>query len=188
MEVSNSLLVAIMFVMILSIGIANILASLASKIDFSSKQTNPGIWVSWLILLLLAHFNMFWHTIAIISIEEWAFAGFLYIVTGPILIFFATDLMLPEPSHPESSDLRAHYFTVSRRFFYIIAVLQLWMIGVDVVLGRGFTGAGGFNVVMFALAVTLALSQLPKLHVLGTGLAWVLFLTSLALRGLGVIV
>jgi hypothetical protein len=187
-EFSNSLLVAIMFVMILSIGIVNILASLASKIDYRSKQTNPGICMSWIILLLLAHFNMFWHTIAIMSIEEWVFAGFLCIVTGPILIFFATDLMLPEPSHPESSDLRAHYFTVSRRFFCMIAVLLLWSIGVDLVLGRGFTGAGGFNVVMFALAVILAFSQLPRLHVLGTGLAWALFITSLALRGLGVIV
>ncbi len=188
MEIPHSLLVAIMFVMILSIGIANILDSLASKIDYRSKQTNRGICISWIILLLSAHFNMFWHTIAIISIEKWAFAGFLYIVTGPILLFFATDLMLPEPSHPESSDLRAHYFTVSRPFFWILAVLQLWLIGVDLVLGRGFTGAGGFNVVMFALAVTFALSQLPKFHILGTGVAWVLFISSLVLRGLGVIV
>jgi hypothetical protein len=177
-----------MFVTILSIGIANILATLASNIDYHTNQENKGICISWIILLLLAHFNMFWHTIAIMSIETWRFAGFLYTVTGPILILFASDLMLPGRSQGEFHDLKAHYFLVSRRFFFIIALLKIWDIGVDVVLGRGFTGAGGLSLVMLGLAVTMATSQAAKLHFAGTIAAWILFVTGLALRGWGVIV
>ena len=92
MEISNSLLVAMMFVMILSIGIVNILASLASTIDYRTNQGHKGICISWIILLLLAHFNLFWHTIEIMSIGTWGFVGFLYIVTGPILIFLQATL------------------------------------------------------------------------------------------------
>lgn len=187
MEISNSLLVAIMFVMILSLGIVNILAALASEISYRTNQENKGVCISWIILLLLAHFNVFWHTIDIVSIETWRFAGFLYIVAGPILIFFATDLMLPVSSQTESRDLKAHFFLVSRRFFLILALLQLWMIGVDILFGRGFTGSGGFNAAMLALAVALASSQSPKLHVWGTVAAWGFFVSSLFLRGMGFI-
>ena len=188
MEISKSILVAIMFVMILSIGIVNILASLASKIDYRASQENKGICISWIILLLMAHFNMFWHTIDILSIEAWRFVGFLYIITGPVLIFFATDLMLPGSSQSETRDQKGHYFLVSRRFFFILALLQLWMIGVDFVFGKGFTGSGGFNIAMLALAVTLASSQSTNLHVWGTVAAWAIFMISAVLRGLGVIV
>jgi hypothetical protein len=188
MEIPNSLLVAIMFVMILSLGIVNILASLASEIDYHTKKENKGICISWIVLLLLVHFNIFWHTIDILSIEAWRFAGFLYIVTGPILIFFATDLMLPGSPQSESRDLKAHYFLVSRRFFFILALLQLWMIGVDLAFGGEFTGSSGFNAVMVALASTMAFSQSTILHVWGTAAAWAIFATSLVLRGLGVIV
>jgi hypothetical protein len=188
MEISNSMLVAIMFVMILSIGIVNILASLASKIDYRANQGHRGICISWIVLLLLMHFNMFWHTIDILSIEAWRFVGFLYLVTGPVLIFFATDLMLPGSPQSEAHDLNEHYFLVSRRFFFILALLQLWMIGVDIVFGKGLTGSGGFNLAMFALTVTLASSQSTNLHVWGTVAVWGFFMISLTLRGLGVIV
>lgn len=187
MEISNSMLVAIMFVMILSIGIVNILASLASKIDYRANQKNKGICLSWIVLLLLAHFNMFWHTVDILSIEAWRFFGFLYIIAGPVLIFFATDLMLPESSHPEASDLKGHYFLVNRRFFFILVLLQLWMIGVDLVFGRGFTGAGGFNLATLAIALILIALQSAKIHVWGAVAAWTVFMTSLVLREAGVI-
>ena len=58
----------------------------------------------------------------------------------------------------------------------------------DIIFGEGFTGSGGFNIAMLALAVTLASSQSTRLHVWGTVVAWAIFLTSVALRGLGVIV
>ena len=69
-----------------------------------------------------------------------------------------------------------------------MALLQLWMIGVDIVLGRGFTGAGGFNVAMFVLSVSMASSQSYKLHLSGTIAAWILFVGALVFRSLGVIV
>jgi hypothetical protein len=55
MEVTNALLVAMMFVMILSIGIGNILLSLPPLIDRDSGPPIHWIPVSWLVLLLLRH-------------------------------------------------------------------------------------------------------------------------------------
>lgn len=105
MEISNTLLAAIMFVMILSVGIVSILSWLAGFTNLRSEKKIGWMLINWLILLLLAHLKMFWHTLDIMSVQELKFVGFLYIVTGPVLIFFGTSIMLPEASRAESSDL-----------------------------------------------------------------------------------
>jgi len=187
MDISNTLLAAIMFVMVLSLGIVNILSWLAGIVSHRAENKIGWILINWLILLLIAHFNMFWHTLDIISIEDLKFGGFLYIIVGPILIFFATSVILPETSQAESNSMRGHYFRVCRRFFVIIALLQLWDIGVDLVLGKGFSGGGIFSVAMLVIALAMTSSQNAKLHILGTVVAWLLFLATLLLRGLGVV-
>ena len=187
MDISHTLLAAIMFVMILSLGIVNILSWLAGIVSHRAENKIGWILINWLILLLIAHFNMFWHTLEIISIEDLKFGGFLYIIMGPILIFFATSVILPDESQAESNGMRGHYFRVCRRFFVIVALLQLWDIGVDFLIGRGVSGGSIFSIIILVLALVLTSSQNAKLHILGTVVAWLLFLTTLLLRGLGVI-
>ena len=187
MEVSSSLLVAMMFVMVLSIGIGNILMGLSSLLSQRSPREIDWLPTSWVLLLLLQHLNMFWHTLTILEAEEWGFGGFLYVVTGPILLFLATSLLLADPVYAGPSDAREHYFRVARRFFSIMAVLMLWMVGADFVLGKGFTAAGGWNAAAMPLLLALATSQRRSLHAVATGVAWALSLSLLALRGFGLI-
>lgn len=187
MEVSTVLLVSIMFVTILSLGIAAILTFLARVVDHRSQSNPDAIHTSWVVLLLFVHFNLFWHTVDIVSVKDWAFAGFVFIVAGPTLLFFATNVMLPADAGPASADVRAQYYAVRQRFFLLIAGLQVWVIAVDYYLGRGFTGAGAFNAAVLALALVLAFSGRPKLHAVGTGAAWTLYLGSSLLRGFGMI-
>ncbi len=87
MDVTSSLLVAMMFVMVLSIGIGNILMGLSALLNQRSPREIDWLPTSWVLLLLLQHLHMFWHTITILKAEEWGFGGFLYVVTGPILLF-----------------------------------------------------------------------------------------------------
>lgn len=185
MEISNGLLVAIMFVLILGIGIATILASLAALLHDVKKNPPDVLLVSWLLLILLAHFNLFWHTVDLLAVEEWWFSGFLYIVTGPILIFFATSLMAPDPGEAHSIDQRGHYFAVSRRFFVVLGLLQLWIFGADTWLGSGADPLETVNLaVTLVLVLVLALSSSQRMHLAGVGLAWVLFLAAMTLRSL----
>jgi hypothetical protein len=187
MEVSSSLLVAMMFVMVLSIGIGNILMGLSSLLSQRSPREIDWLPTSWVLLLLLQHLNMFWHTLTILEAEEWGFGGFLYVVTGPILLFLATSLLLADPVYAGPSDARAHYFRVARRFFSIMAVLMLWMIGVDFALGSGFTAAGLWNASLVAVFLVLANSTALRLHVTLTGVTWVLSLSLLISRALSVV-
>ena len=38
----------------------------------------------------MLHLDLFWNTLEILSVEEWSFAEFLYIVLGPVLLLLAT--------------------------------------------------------------------------------------------------
>ena len=187
MDVSSSLLVAMMFVVVLSIGIGNILMGLSSLLSQRSPREIDWLPTSWVLLLLLQHLNMFWHTLTILEVEEWGFGGFLYVVTGPILLFLATSLLLADPAYEGSSDASAHYFRVARRFFSIMAVLMLWTIGGDFVLGSGFTAAGLWNASLVVPFLVLANSTAFRLHVTLTGATWALILSLLISRALSVV-
>jgi hypothetical protein len=185
MDITNALLVAIMFVILLSLGIGNVLTAIVTVVDRRTPLRIDWFHASWMLLLLLVALNLFWHTLMLLEQEDWQFAAFLYVVAGPILLFFASGLLLP--SDAEGTDLREHYLAVSPQLFGAIALLQLWVIGVDLLLGQGFTAGGALNVIALAIVLMLALSKRTGIHAAGTALAWVLFLSSAALRGLNVI-
>ena len=140
-----------------------------------------------MILLLLAYFNLFWQTTDLFSIEDWLFQDFLYVIAGPIIILFATDLLVPDLSGDEACDLRAHYFRVNRQFFCLVALSQVWAIGPDFVLRKGVTWSGGFNLAIMGLVLLLAFSTEPKAHRLASGAIWLLFLAAITLRGMEMI-
>jgi hypothetical protein len=187
MNTSNALLVQMMFVVLLTSGIVRIVTALAGLVDRRTGIKLDRLHTGWAILLLLVYFDQFWHALDVWMVQEWSFLKFLYIVSGAIIIFFATNVLLPNASIPDASDLRAQYFRIARSFFLFFGMLQLWAIGSDFVLGRGFTGAGGFNAANFALSMLLMSTRLENVHRLGVVAGALLFVSALLSRELGVI-
>ena len=186
MEISRSLLVAMMFVVILSIGIGTILSSLAGIINRRMWTKFDRIHLQWLFLILLAHFNLFWHTVDILSVDDWGFAGFLYIITGPILIFFATNVLVPDDARLQSGDVDNLYFDVSPQFFRLLAAMQVWVLGGDLLMGTGMTIPGWVNVGIAVVAIFLSFNRERATHAAMTIVMWGIFVAVITLRGLGV--
>ena len=186
MEITKALLVAMMFIVLLTMSIGNILMALASTVDKRSPVRANAIHTGWVILLLLMHFNLFWHVLDILAVEEWKFLEFLYIVAGAILIFFATHVLLPDASS-NTTDVRDHYFDVRRQFFGFLGLLMIWTIGVDLLFGDGFTSASGLNLVGLVLFIVMASSSQIWVHRIGTGVAWLWFAAMLAASGSGAV-
>ena len=69
MDVSHALLVALMYVTILSLGIANILGSLADAVARPPSSQFDSFHTSWSLLVLFAHFDLFWQTLEILGVE-----------------------------------------------------------------------------------------------------------------------
>ncbi len=180
----NTLLVALMFVTVLSMGIGNILTTLADVFNPNTSSRRDPIHVAWISLLLIIHFNLFWHTKAILEVDEWTFGGFLLAIAGPVLIFLSTSILLTCPSAKEPQDMHDFFVAVGRRFFGVFALVQGWIIL------AGFTMTGGFvltdlvNVAFLLLAVLLAGSSARQVHLVGVVVAWSLGAASVVIRGL----
>ena len=187
MDITNDLLVVLMYVVLLTIGIGNIVVTLAAIIQRPPEVKTYWIHNSWMILMLLVYFNLFWHTLDLFAVEGWKFAGFLYIISGPVLIFFATQILLPDLAVANATDLKSYYYQVSRKFFLFFAMLQVWIIGVDLILDKGFTTSGLFNTIAAGLALSLAFLQQQKFHGFGTAFASLLFILAVVFRGVGII-
>ena len=186
MQISTTFLVTLMFVTILTLGIANLLVALAAFVGRQGGAKKDWIPAAWKMLMLLLHLNVFWHTSNILSVEDWGFAGFLYIIAGPILLFFAVSVLLSDDS--QIKEPSNQFITNSHRFFQLIVIIQIWIIGSDILLGRGFLLSSLFNLALMVLAFVLVLSKDSKRHAIGVVAAWLILLSILTLRGIGVIV
>jgi len=185
MEISNSLLVAMMFIVLLTMAIGSIIMALAVTVDRRSHLKFDALHSSWMLLLLLLCFNLFWHVLDILSIETWHFLDFLYIIAGAVVILFASHVLVPDASSESSSDLRRHYFEVAPQFFLFLAMASAWELGVDFVFGGGFTLAGALNVVSGLVFLILATTKTHTVHVTGAVVSWLLFLAGMTLQALG---
>jgi hypothetical protein len=178
----NTLLVALMFVTILSMGIGNILTSLADIFNHATPSRRGKIHVSWIFLLLIIHFNLFWQTKEILNVDNWQFGGFLLAMAGPVLMFFASSILLTAPPEDVQPDLDSFFGALGRRFFLMFAVLQGWVIMVGFAMTGAFVITDLTNAGFIVLAVSLALIDNKRFHTLGAFAAWGLGLAGFALR------
>lgn len=171
-----------MFITILTLGIANILGALTEPLGAS--RTRNWLATSWLVLLLLVHFNLFWHTLIILDRKDWTFPSFLYVVCGPILLFAATSALLADAfGKPDSQE---GYLAGAARFFQLLAAQQLWVVGVDLIWLGGWRAASGINAMLAALALWLSRADSRRAHKFGAIAGWATVILAGALRGLGI--
>ena len=176
MENINTLLVAFMFITILTIGVAGVLTELADVVRNAQSQHRDRLLVGWAVLLLFANFVLFWHTADIALREEWGFGLFLFAETGPVLLLFSTQIMVSALRAEQQGQAIA---TVNKgRFFVVFGLLQAWSIAADFVLGIGFTLGSALSAIVLLTCLLLAWSANRRLHVYGLGLVWSAYIAS----------
>jgi len=181
MDNPTTLLVAIMYVTIVATGLISALMAL-SDIVGGQRKTAP-IHTAWIVLLLISYFSFFWETTALLDIEGWDFLSFLAFISGPIVLLFATNLVIAAPDAPGDATLDDFYFKLSGRFFALLALVQLWVIGLDVV----------FETISFATYLTagiglffivLAVAKNQRLHIAGASVVGLAFLSRMFLQAM----
>jgi len=176
MDNINTLLVAFMFITILTLGIAGVLAELAEVVRNVERKQRDKLLIGWALLLLFAYFSLFWHTADITLLEEWDFGLFLFAETGPVLLLFATQIMLGALGAEHDSSVR------QSRFFVIFALLQVWSIAAGFVLGAGLTMDTAIDAIVLLTCLVLASSTSRPLHVAGLTVVWVAYVTGAVLE------
>ena len=183
MDNISTLLVAFMFITILTLGIAGVLAELAEVVRNVERRDRDKLLVGWALLLLFAYFTLFWHTADITLLEEWDFSLFLFAETGPVLLLFATQIMLgalaADPGGEEESAVR------QSRFFVIFGLLQAWSIAAGIVIGVGFGPASAIDAVALVTCLVLAASKSRTVHYAGLAIIWLGYIASAVLDTVG---
>ena len=126
MDNPTTLLVAIMFVTIVVTGLVNILMFLSNLVAEESKT--DALHANWIALLLIFYLNFFWQTTLILEIQGWNFLSFVGFIIGPIILLFATNLLLAAPKAGEPTMPDRHHFEFSGRFFFLLLLVQVWTI------------------------------------------------------------
>ena len=161
-----------MYVTIVATGLVNVLMALSDIVG--GKMKSDILHAGWLFLLLLAYLSFFWETTAILEIEGWDFLAFVSFITGPILLLLATNFVT-SPKVVEEGLLDSYYFEQSKRFFLLLALVQVWVLGLDIVfdaVGYASYLTAGIGILLLVLMV----SENHRLHVASLGILFLAFL------------
>ena len=112
------------------LGIVRLLGALAEYLRIRSKLEVTHYWVYGLLLLFqfLLHVLLWWSLWGVRGVDSFNFLNYLYLLIGPILLFLAGSLLLPELKDGVT-DLREQYFQVARPYFTVMGLAWLWVIG-----------------------------------------------------------
>ena len=143
----------------------------------------------WKIAMLVAHFNLFWHTLELLQFEDWSFGDFLFVMAGPILMFFSVTSLLESDEVADAKDSpgAAAELPVPARFFGILCLVQVWTALVDLMYGGGFEGMTALNLAVGAGLLIAALYRTPLTQTLVSVIIWLIFAGTVVLRSAGVI-
>ena len=182
MDNPTTLLVAIMFVTIVVTGLVTVLMSLSGWV--TGQQKYAPLHGSWLLFLLITYFLYFWNTTLLLEIEGWGFLSFVGFIVGPIVLLFATNLLVAPPEGEGRAEMARHYFDSSKRFFVLLFTVQVWLVGLDIsfdAVGHLTYLAGLTGLVFLVLSATGS----EKTHLVGAVIAWIALLVQVVQQSLG---
>jgi hypothetical protein len=177
---TTNFLIALMFVTILTFGIAGLLTYLADRILDATWRSLRSKRFQWITLILLIHLNFFWHSIMIMAIDQWTFAGFLYMILGPVILFFAANYLLSHARSQPDND------SIGRRFYFFFAMLEAWVIGAHPVLEQPIDTIVGLHGFLLLLSMLMCFHKSRWLESSFPLIAWANIVLILVLRGSGI--
>ena len=178
MDNPTTLIVAIMYVTIISTGLCNLLMKL-SELAGGHCAKPDRLHFNWLLILLFAYLGYFWQTTELLEIEDWVFLSFVGFLIGPVVLLFGTNLLLAFPEEGESA--QDHYVDTTNRFFLLLSIFYFWQVGIDFYfdsISQVTVSAGALAIFCIALSI----SDSYRFHKIGAVLGWFLVAASLGIR------
>jgi len=117
---------------VLALGVTQLLQGASELVRSSRIYLGHAFWV---LALLLIHAQLWWAMWDLHDRASWTFLTFLYLLLGPTLLFFATNLLLPRTA-TDSMDWMSHFFAVRRWFIVSMAGIVIWGILATWIVGN----------------------------------------------------
>ena len=111
----------------------------------------------------LLHILFWWTLYSLRGAATINFLTFLYLLTGPILLFIGTAILLPD-FDDESSDMRKHFLSSRTTYSTVLVLLWLWAIFSSPILRGFFSPTLPLLTAFLASALVLRISANPRIH------------------------
>ncbi len=111
----------------------------------------------------LLHILFWWTLYSLRGAATINFLTFLYLLTGPILLFIGTAILLPD-FDDESSDMRKHFLSSRTTYSTVLVLLWLWAIFSAPILRGFFSPTLPLLTAFLASAIVLRITANPRIH------------------------
>ena len=164
------------------LGIVRWLAGFAEYLRRKNTLNVEHYWVLNLAAAFhfLLHILLWWTLWGAREGATFNFLTYLYLLTGPVLLFLGTALLSPSIDD-DVIDVRSHYFNVRSTYSTVLVLVWLWAIFAWPVLRGAFAPTAPLLMLFLATAVTMRATAKPKIHGLMVTLNWLLIAVFVAL-------
>jgi len=154
--------------------------------EFLKSKSPASISFYWVFVLaacfqFLLHILFWWSLWGIRGSATINFLSYLYLLSGPILLYVGTALLMPN-AEEDRTDLRTHYFAMRISYSTVLVLLWLWALFLSVVLRGSFGPTTPVFAAFLANAVTIRATANPVVHAVSAIANWVLFIALVGLH------
>lgn len=128
----------------------------------------------------LLHILLWWSLWSVRGATTINFLTYLYLLTGPVLLFVGTAILMPDVDD-DGVDLRKHYFSTRPTYSTVLVLLWLWAIFTSPILRGFFAPTLPMLIAFLANALVLRVTSNPKIHAVSAILNWLLLVAFVAL-------
>ena len=167
------------------LGIVRLLSSFAEYLRRQHTLEIKHYWVFSLFvgLQLMVHILLWWSLWGIREAPAFNFLFYLFLLSGPTLIYLATSVLIPDVTD-HRLDLREVYFGVRRSYFSLMSLTWLWAVLTRPLLHGSMSPSTPIFFLFLIFALVLRFSGNSRVHAVLAVLHWVLLLVFISAFGL----
>jgi hypothetical protein len=109
--------------LIYGLGVANVLAHLASLIKRGRQADWYWVHTVWSVFLMLLMATMWWNLQSWDEVPHIGYLNYLSLLFSPSILFVASDVLFPERTPHGNIDLKAHFFAIKNQLFLLMIAL-----------------------------------------------------------------
>ena len=128
----------------------------------------------------LLHILFWWTLFSLHGAATINFLTFMYLLTGPILLFVGTAILLPDVDE-DAIDLKEHFRATRPIYSTVLVLLWLWAIFSSPIMHGFFSPALPLLTAFLASALVLRITANPRIHSVVAIVNWLLLVSFIAL-------
>ena len=177
--------ISVMFAVIMGMGVVYILMAVASIVrGFHGTITPYWLHIAWIIFLLLLHFHVWWGLWDFQQVKSWNYLTYLLLLAGPVLLFVAAAIIIPEDRPSGNVDLQEYYYANSSKFFLTLSLAVIWGLSLYPVFFGMLDPVFEWLILFLVILTVLSFTKKPLTHVTLSFAAWGLFIIWILSYGL----